>query len=250
MASLASVGRFNPSDAEMRNLTMVAVTGGPPECDATQTFLILEKAALAHWEQALQPFVIYSQIIPFTWSHRWLLAQMPKAKTTRAWRFFSDSAHRIQQQLRAFGWQPSLELALRVVVYIVFLTFYVRFYNMFLHDLAWFASNEVIGNTWNFGQVFAITVWAPPIIEYIHLEMRGMQRAFDYRLLPPFRVSRGVDAKHDQNVHNVEMWPKSQGQHDLERGKDLTVHELSPIPPPSPSPPKDDRRRSNAHTTS
>lgn len=73
---------------------------------------------------------------------------------------------------RTLGWQSSLKLALRAAIYVVFLTFYVRFYNMYLHDLAWFAENDVYGNTWNFGQVFAITVWVPPIVEYIHLEMR------------------------------------------------------------------------------
>ena len=45
---------------------------------------------------------------------------------------------------------------------------------MYLHDLAWFAKNKVNGNTWNFGQVFAITVWVPPIVEYIHLELRKL----------------------------------------------------------------------------
>ena len=54
------------------------------------------------------------------------------------------------------------------------MTFYVRFYTLYLYDLAWFAENEVNGNTWNFGQVFAITVWVPPIVEYIHLELRKL----------------------------------------------------------------------------
>ncbi|KAL8788982.1 MAG: hypothetical protein Q9213_001391 [Squamulea squamosa] len=319
-ATLASVGRFDPSEAETNNLAMVAATGGPPECDgkkpgvycfqtmhyqsqweyfyggqdvpnyayrilgfclvnlallvghqlrfkdqavvavfgsfarriraslrslgvrvtATQTFLILEKAALIHWEHTSQPFALYRQTLPFARSHPWVSAQISKIKTTRAWRFSSESAVQIQQQLRAYGWQSSLGLALRMAVYIVFLTFYVRFYNMFLHDLAWFAKNDVIGNEWNFGQVFAITVWAPPVIEYIHLEMRGMQRAFDYRLLPPFRVLREVNVKHDLDVHPIDIWPKSQEQHDLERGKDLAVHELSPIQHALPSPTKDD----------
>ncbi|KAL8848447.1 MAG: hypothetical protein Q9221_006554, partial [Calogaya cf. arnoldii] len=55
-------------------------------------------------------------------------------------------------------------------IYIIFLIFYILFYNMYLHDLAWFAKNDINGDTWDFGQVFAITVWVPPIVEYIHLE--------------------------------------------------------------------------------
>lgn len=45
---------------------------------------------------------------------------------------------------------------------------------MYLHDLAWFTQNGTIGNTWNFGQIFAIAVWLPPVVEYIHLEMREL----------------------------------------------------------------------------
>lgn len=171
---------------------------------------------------------------------------------------------------RTLGWQSSLKLALRAAVYVVFLTFYVRFYNMYLHDLAWFAKNDVHGNTWNFGQVFAITVWVPPIVEYVHLEMRrfipaspfeavntsltgvlgiqylervpryldcpgksdavtvqglwicftdvraiigGMHRAFDHRLLPPFRVSR------TGRVDTMNILPTRSGEQDeLESG--------------------------------
>lgn len=75
---------------------------------------------------------------------------------------------------RTLGWQSWLELALKAFIYVLFWRFYAQFYNMYLHDLAWFAKNDVYGNTWNFGQVFAITVWVPPIVEYIHLETRKL----------------------------------------------------------------------------
>ena len=63
-------------------------------------------------------------------------------------------------------------LIFKIVVAISFLYLYIKFFIMFLSDLAWFASNDVYNKTWNFGQVVAITVWAPPICEYIHLEIR------------------------------------------------------------------------------
>lgn len=75
---------------------------------------------------------------------------------------------------RTFGWRSWLKLTFRAAIYLVFTTFYIIFYNMYLHDLAWFAKNGINGNSWNFGQVFAITVWLPPVVGYIHLEMREL----------------------------------------------------------------------------
>lgn len=61
-----------------------------------------------------------------------------------------------------------------MAIYVVFFSYYIYFYNMYLHDLAWFIQNGAIGNTWSFGQIFAIAVWLPPVVEYIHLEMREL----------------------------------------------------------------------------
>ncbi|KAL8976939.1 MAG: hypothetical protein Q9205_007161 [Flavoplaca limonia] len=89
---------------------------------------------------------------------------------------------------------------------------------MYLLDLYWFAVYGVNGNTWNFGQVFAITVWVPPIVEYIHLEMRGMHRAFDHRLLPPFRISRTPAPDPAAEVESIIILPLKTEESDLESG--------------------------------
>ena len=95
--------------------------------------------------------------------------QLHQLKSTKVWQFCASAAGENQ-----LDWKSSIKAAVRIAIYIIFLTFYVRFYNMYLNDLAWFAITEVNGNTWNFGQVFAITVWVPPVVEYIHLEMRKL----------------------------------------------------------------------------
>ena len=43
--------------------------------------------------------------------------------------------------------------------------------------------------SWTFGQIVAISVWTPPLCEFFHLELRGMKRGFQHRLLPPYRIS-------------------------------------------------------------
>ena len=57
----------------------------------------------------------------------------------------------------------------------------------FFRSLASFHA-QVDTHTWSFGQIVAITVWAPPLCEYLHLELRGMTRGFQHRLLPPYKI--------------------------------------------------------------
>lgn len=52
IATLASVGRFNPSEADMRNLKTLAASGGPPECDGFQPGIYcLRTAGFTYWDR-------------------------------------------------------------------------------------------------------------------------------------------------------------------------------------------------------
>ncbi|KAI4205548.1 MAG: hypothetical protein LQ350_000327 [Teloschistes chrysophthalmus] len=101
---------------------------------------------------------------------------------------FASGIEKIDSKTMAKG-------AVKLAFYATFFAFYIKFFKIILHDLAWFAQSNVYNVNWNFGQVCAITVWALPICEYIHLEVRGMQRAFDHRLMSPFRVTRSSDVE-------------------------------------------------------
>ena len=57
------------------------------------------------------------------------------------------------------------------LIYLTFAGFYVWWFRTFFIDLAWFA-HLVDHKSWGFGQIVAITVWAGPLCEYIHLELR------------------------------------------------------------------------------
>lgn len=75
---------------------------------------------------------------------------------------------------RSTDWLKASQLAFIVLLYAIILGLYLHFFNIFCQDLAWFASNGV-SNSWSFGQIVAITVWAGPLCEYIHLEIREFQ---------------------------------------------------------------------------
>ena len=67
-------------------------------------------------------------------------------------------------------------------IYILFFIIYTWYFSLFLGDLHFFSATKVYNTSWNFGQVVALSVWLPPICEYIYLELRGVRKGFEYRL--------------------------------------------------------------------
>ena len=57
-------------------------------------------------------------------------------------------------------------------MYLLLFCLYIYWFAVFIKDLEWFAYNGVAVDSWSFGQVVAITVWAEPLCEYFHLELR------------------------------------------------------------------------------
>lgn len=91
---------------------------------------------------------------------------------------------------------------LQLFAYTVIIVFYLYYFGTFLTDLSFFASSRVYNTTWNFGQVVALSVWLPPICEYVYLELRGVRKGFEYRLRPKdYRVIR-IDM--DRDIENGE----------------------------------------------
>lgn len=64
-------------------------------------------------------------------------------------------------------------------LYIIFSALYFYWFSIFSKLLGWFAENSYYSTAWNFGQIVAITVWAPPLFEYIHLEIRESTLSID-----------------------------------------------------------------------
>ena len=95
---------------------------------------------------------------------------------------------KLEKRAASHDWPRKSRRFLVILLYwIIFLGCIVCFAFDFL-GLASFQT-KVDRQTWTFGQVVAITVWTPPLCEYFHLEVRGMKRGFQHRLLPPYTVS-------------------------------------------------------------
>ena len=69
-------------------------------------------------------------------------------------------------------WPSMIAPAALFSMYIIFSGLFFHWFKIFIQDLEWFAYNGVDIHTWSFGQIVAITVWAEPLCEYFHLELR------------------------------------------------------------------------------
>ena len=134
-----------------------------------------------------------------------------------------------------------LESPVRTIFCLTFLVYYLPVFGAFFRDLFWFTS-LVDRTRWSFGQIIAITVWAPPLFEYFHLELRkipfrvtpsrlgirlkcyvyigstnlressgGMKRGFQHRLLPPYELAQGRRTESTQNANDDS--PSSEDSH-------------------------------------
>ena len=78
----------------------------------------------------------------------------------------------VKSQASVLDWPSTLTSAAVVSMYLLFFCLYIYWFAVFIKDLEWFAYNGVAVDSWSFGQVVAITVWAEPLCEYFHLELR------------------------------------------------------------------------------
>lgn len=69
-------------------------------------------------------------------------------------------------------WAGKITSITVAALYIAFWGLYILWISFFCLDLSWYGGNGVDRHLWSFGQVVAITVWAQPLCEYIHLEFR------------------------------------------------------------------------------
>lgn len=92
-----------------------------------------------------------------------------KVYTRRAYRDLKTHASTLD-------WPSMIAPAALFSIYIIFSGLFFHWFKIFIQDLEWFAYNGVDIHTWSFGQIVAITVWAEPLCEYFHLELRESSR--------------------------------------------------------------------------
>lgn len=95
-----------------------------------------------------------------------------------------DDPHFTLRNLAGF-FRLALDLAYLVSYYsyILFLSFFGWWANYFY----WRPSTPG-AYSWGWGQILAVTIWVPPVFEFINLFIYGMRRGSQYRLPVPYKV--------------------------------------------------------------
>ncbi len=117
------------------------------------------------------------RILSWTQSEGFQRLRRQTTRTLRTqWLLTKEAAARSHQHSKALvaeiGYPTLWKATIVLCLYIIFFGLYVNFFKIFCQDLAWFASNGVDLHSWSFGQIVAITVWAAPVCEWLHLELR------------------------------------------------------------------------------
>ncbi len=166
----SSVSSFNTSaigDAAFRMLAF---------CLVVLLLLVLEKAKFLQRPktQRLMQW-LFKKLAPFLTMLAFLAERMRNAceypMTQRIAQRTSDlwSSPYLHQDTGDTG---AIRLCIGALFYMVFSCLYIYWFSIFARLLGWFAANQIYSTTWNFGQIVAITVWAPPLCEFIYLELR------------------------------------------------------------------------------
>ena len=101
--------------------------------------------------------------------------------------YISMRIDNLEKRAACHDWHRKYRRFLFICLYwMFFLGCIVCFVFEFLGLATFLAKVDI--KTWTFGQIVAIAVWAPPLCEYFHLELLGMTKGFQHRLLPPYRV--------------------------------------------------------------
>lgn len=90
-----------------------------------------------------------------------------KIQTRRAY-------HDLATHASTLDWPSTMASAAVFSIYLVFFSLYIHWFLVYIQDLKWFAYNGVDSQSWSFGQIVALSVWAEPLCEYFHLGLRRL----------------------------------------------------------------------------
>jgi len=134
--------------------------------------ILVHFADTVRWRVATQPTLHRSSVslsrrmAPWKQSDRYVMGKRFVVRSCNE--FWSNTA----RFFRSTTCTKATRKCIIIATYLTMSGLYIYWFIIFAQDLAYFAINGNYSKTWNFGQIVAITVWAPPLCEYIHLELR------------------------------------------------------------------------------
>ncbi|KAK5174670.1 uncharacterized protein LTR77_001752 [Saxophila tyrrhenica] len=117
----------------------------------------------------------------------------------------SNDQHRLPARSstlnRQSSFYPALTKALsyyhyaaEIIVVLAAIIMLIRLINPDYLNMIWFLNSkptvfhDLQDSQWSFGQIIAVTIWAPPLIEYVRCAIKGVDEANEHRFVAPYRV--------------------------------------------------------------
>ena len=86
-----------------------------------------------------------------------------------------------------------------IAFHFIFFWLYIYCFYTFGKDLEWFGSNHVNNPTWSFGQIVAILVWAPTLVDYMWEQFRGYRKGAEHKTPRMYEVVKRVQEQRKES---------------------------------------------------
>lgn len=134
-----------------------------------------------------------NKIIWVMWAHSllWLIYCVSKKLRTSSDRFLPGATKLASICQPRFAWSDRLPMSglgnrlsqgLFAITWSLSLGYQLWLYAVILHG-------SITNFTWSFGQILAVLVWAPCLVEFINLEINGVFKGSRYRFPPPLALA-------------------------------------------------------------
>ena len=200
--TLVTIGTFDPGKAALDDLSSYASTDGPPRCSSWRPGAYCynsngqANSSLNQTALGLSGFCIFILVLLIIKQSK--ILRSPPAQHYLSWtsnklapflpvltvpaRCLHRAIYPIRRRLdhtagvvEPFDLDTDYPMIIKRVfiaaLYLLFTGLYIYGFYAFCSDLAVFAQLDLLSNSWSFGQVLAIMVWAQPLCEYLHLEL-------------------------------------------------------------------------------
>lgn len=85
--------------------------------------------------------------------------------------------------------RPDLAFCIFTILWIVLIS-------LVLNILQDFRAHYLYSHDWSFGQIVAILIWVPPLAEWLNVEIRGLKKGLQSRVVKPYIVT--IEATSDE----------------------------------------------------
>ena len=232
-----SVGLFSfdvqRMTAQDLSLLQKAYLGGPPECGGYKPWIWCsddyEVTTISPWDMILSLYILSIYVVAsvmlvvaaFVGLRKFIFDRMPNIvsgmESLKYW------VHRRSKpelgplsKVREIGWRARSIYLRNEVFAFLFPIIWSFLVGISIQTLQDFHEEKFYLHDWSFGQAVAILIWVPPLAELLNVEIRGLKKGLQSRVIKPYIVT-------------IETTPEEVAQEDSDSDTELQAVRRSSI---------------------